>query len=86
MKRTGLLFVLALLWSDYATAQTPYFQGKTIRIIVGYPAGSAHDLWGRLIATQIKQAYPRESSHRRAEHARRRLDDRDQLRLQRGQA
>ena len=51
MKKTGLLFVLALLWSDYATAQTPYFQGKTIRIIVGYPAGSAHDLWGRLIAT-----------------------------------
>ncbi len=81
MKKTGLLFVLALLWSDYATAQTPYFQGKTIRIIVGYPAGSAHDLWGRL-----KQAYSRESSHRRAEHARRRLDDRDQLRLQRGQA
>jgi hypothetical protein len=29
MKKTGLLFVLALLWSDYATAQTPYFQGKT---------------------------------------------------------
>ena len=26
MKRTGLLFVLALLWSDYATAQTPYLQ------------------------------------------------------------
>src|ERR671925_665496 len=55
MKKTGLLFVLALLWSDYATAQTPYFQGKTIRIIVGYPAGSAHDLWGRLIATQLNK-------------------------------
>ena len=54
MKKTGLLFVLALFWSDYATAQTPYFQGKTIRIIVGYPTGSAHDLWGRLIATDIK--------------------------------
>ena len=58
MKKTGLLFVLALLWSDYATAQTAYFQGKTIRIIVGYPAGSAHDLWGRLIAAQINKYIP----------------------------
>jgi len=58
MKRTGLLLVFALLWSDYATAQTPYFQGKTIRIIVGYPAGSAHDLWGRLIATQLNKHIP----------------------------
>jgi tripartite-type tricarboxylate transporter receptor subunit TctC len=58
MKKTGLLFVLALLWSDYATAQAPYFQGKTIRIIVGYPAGSAHDLWGRLIATQLNKHIP----------------------------
>jgi tripartite-type tricarboxylate transporter receptor subunit TctC len=58
MKKTGLLFVLALLWSGYATAQTPYFQDKTIRIIVGYPAGSAHDLWGRLIATQLSKHIP----------------------------
>ena len=58
MKKTGLLFVLALLWSDYATAQTPYFQGKTIRVVVGYPAGSAHDLWARLIATQLNKHIP----------------------------
>src|ERR671919_2299013 len=58
MKKTGLLFVLALLWSDDATAQTLYFQDKTIRIIVGYPAGSAHDLWGRLIATQLGKHIP----------------------------
>src|SRR4249919_838379 len=58
MKKIAPLFVLALLWSDYATAQTPYFQGKTIRIIVGYPAGSAHDLWGRLIATHINKYIP----------------------------
>ena len=58
MKKTDVLFVLALLWSDYATAQTPYFQGKTIRIIVGYPAGSAHDLWGRLIGTHLNKHIP----------------------------
>jgi tripartite-type tricarboxylate transporter receptor subunit TctC len=58
MKKASLLFVLALLWSDYAASQTPYFEGKTIRIIVGYPAGSAHDLWGRLIATQLNKHIP----------------------------
>src|SRR5512132_3182510 len=58
MKKTGLLFVLALLWSAYATAPTPSFQDTTTRIIVGYPAGSAHDLWGRLIATHINKYIP----------------------------
>jgi tripartite-type tricarboxylate transporter receptor subunit TctC len=55
MKKIGLLFVLGLFLSDYAAAQTPYFQGKTIRIVVGYPAGSAHDLWGRMIAPQLSK-------------------------------
>jgi tripartite-type tricarboxylate transporter receptor subunit TctC len=58
MKKIGLLLVLALLCSDYATAQTPYFQGKTIRVIVGYPAGSAHDIWSRLIAPQLTKHIP----------------------------
>ncbi|HXV48794.1 MAG TPA: tripartite tricarboxylate transporter substrate-binding protein [Candidatus Binatia bacterium] len=55
MTKTGLLVVLGLFLSDYAAAQTPYFQGKTIRIVVGYPAGSAHDLWGRMIAPQLSK-------------------------------
>lgn len=55
MTKTGLLVVLGLFLSDYAAAQAPYFQGKTIRIVVGYPAGSAHDLWGRMIAPQLSK-------------------------------
>ncbi len=58
MKKIGLLIALALLCSDYAQAQTPYFQGKTIRVVVGYPAGSAHDLWARLIAPQLTKHIP----------------------------
>jgi tripartite-type tricarboxylate transporter receptor subunit TctC len=53
MKKAGLLLVLALFFGKDAAAQTPYFQGKTIRVIVGYPAGSAHDIWARLIAPQL---------------------------------
>jgi tripartite-type tricarboxylate transporter receptor subunit TctC len=58
MKRIGLwLFVLALLASG-ANAQVPYYQGKTIRVVVGYPAGSVHDLWARLIAPQLTKNIP----------------------------
>jgi tripartite-type tricarboxylate transporter receptor subunit TctC len=43
-----------LLWNSEATAQTPYFQGKTIRIIVGYPAGSSHDPWARRLSPNFR--------------------------------
>ena len=44
-----LILALAIVTAD-ARAQTPYYQGKTIRFIVGYPPGSTHDLWARLVA------------------------------------
>jgi tripartite-type tricarboxylate transporter receptor subunit TctC len=31
-------------------AQSPFYQGKTIRIITGYPAGDTNDQWPRLFA------------------------------------
>jgi len=55
MKKTGVWLLFILLLSVEVDAQTPYFQGKTVRIIVGYPAGSAHDLWARMIATQLSK-------------------------------
>jgi len=58
MKRISFALLVFLLWSSEAPAQTPYFQGKTIRVIVGYPAGSAHDLWARLIAAQLPKHIP----------------------------
>jgi tripartite-type tricarboxylate transporter receptor subunit TctC len=58
MKKIGVLLVWILLWSIETAAQTPYFQGKTIRVIVGYPAGSAHDIWARMIAPQLTKNIP----------------------------
>ncbi len=58
MKKTSVWLLSILLWSVEVAAQTPYFQGKTIRVVVGYPAGSAHDLWGRMIATQLTKHIP----------------------------
>jgi tripartite-type tricarboxylate transporter receptor subunit TctC len=52
--------LLLFFWlsNQEATAQTPYFQGKTVRVLVGYPAGSAHDQWARLIAPQLTRFIP----------------------------
>lgn len=58
MNKIGVLLVSVFLWSVEAAAQAPYFQGKTIRVIVGYPAGSAHDVWARLIAPQLSKNTP----------------------------
>jgi tripartite-type tricarboxylate transporter receptor subunit TctC len=58
MKKTSVWLLIILLSSVEAAAQTPYFQGKTIRVVVGYPAGSAHDLWARMIAPQLTKHIP----------------------------
>ena len=58
MKSIALGLFLVFFLSVDSVAQTPYFQGKTIRVVVGYPAGSAHDLWARLIAPQLTKHIP----------------------------
>jgi len=52
--------VLLLLLSSVATiqAQTPYYQGKTIRIVTGYPAGDVNDMWPRLIGQYMTKYIP----------------------------
>jgi len=58
MKKIGMWLLLLLLPCSPAGAQAPYYQGKTIRIVVGYPAGSNHDQWARLIAPQLTKHIP----------------------------
>lgn len=52
----------ALIWVFLvhvpAYAQTPFYQGKTIRIVTGYPAGDVNDLWPRLIARYMTKYIP----------------------------
>jgi len=52
----GLLFLLA--GSFNVQAQAPFYQGKTIRIIVGYPAGDTNDQWPRLFAQFMTKYTP----------------------------
>jgi tripartite-type tricarboxylate transporter receptor subunit TctC len=58
MKKISFWLFGFLFWYSDLAAQTPYYQGKTIRLIVGYPAGSAHDIWARLIAPQLTKHVP----------------------------
>ena len=43
---------------EQASAQTPFYQGKTIRIIVGYQPGDNHDQWARTYARFLGKHIP----------------------------
>lgn len=49
---SALAFVLG---NEIAFAQASFFEGKTVRIVVGYPAGTTHDTWARLAAQYMKK-------------------------------
>jgi tripartite-type tricarboxylate transporter receptor subunit TctC len=49
---------LLLLNPATSRAQAPYFQGKTVTIIVGYQTGDGYDIWARLLAAHIGKHIP----------------------------
>lgn len=55
-----LTVVLSVIlgWSSTALAQTPFYQGKTISIIVGTKAGDVYDLYPRLLAEFMPKHIP----------------------------
>ena len=52
----GLLLLIAP-GSDLQ-AQTSFFEGKTVRILVGFSPGGSYDLWARLIAHHMSKHIP----------------------------
>ena len=52
------LFNLVLGFGDHAAAQSDFYQGKTIRFIVGFPAGGGYDLYTRTIARHMGKHIP----------------------------
>ena len=52
MKLAVCLLVL-LSWASGVKAQTPFYQGKTITVVAGVSAGSAYDLYARLMAQHM---------------------------------
>lgn len=57
--RVNLAVVLFMLGFTYvASAQIPFYQGKTLKIIVGSASGGGYDLWARLLAQHIGKHIP----------------------------
>ena len=59
MKIRGLLVLLMSLWLPSAAhAQSDFFKGKQIKIVVGFSAGGIIDLWARLFAIYLGKYIP----------------------------
>lgn len=57
MKKTAFA-LLFFLWAAALEAQTPFYQGKTITIVVGTKAGDVYDLYARLIGEHMAKHIP----------------------------
>jgi tripartite-type tricarboxylate transporter receptor subunit TctC len=57
MKRS-LFAAILILFATTVYAQAPFYQGKTVRIIVGTPPGNLYDLWARLIVAHMGKHIP----------------------------
>jgi tripartite-type tricarboxylate transporter receptor subunit TctC len=53
MKTIFATLLACLLWISTLAAQTPFYEGKTVRIIVGFSPGGTYDVWGRLMAAHM---------------------------------
>ncbi|HWH76592.1 MAG TPA: tripartite tricarboxylate transporter substrate-binding protein [Candidatus Binatus sp.] len=53
-----LAFLYVILSTFSVQAQSPFYQGKTVRLVAGTPAGSVYDLYARLVAQFIPKHIP----------------------------
>lgn len=63
MKKLVLILISCQLWSLWliptVQAQTePFYKGKTLRIVIGFPPGGIVDLWARFIAQYMGRYIP----------------------------
>ena len=58
MTKAWLLILCSVWWMPSAFAQAPFYQGKTIRVIVGTPPGNLYDLWARLTIEHMSKNIP----------------------------
>jgi tripartite-type tricarboxylate transporter receptor subunit TctC len=54
----GLALLAALLSTVPAAAQSTFFEGKTVRIVVGFSAGGGYDTYSRAIARHLGRHIP----------------------------
>jgi tripartite-type tricarboxylate transporter receptor subunit TctC len=54
----AIFLVVALAFSVELHGQTNFYQGKTIKVVIGSSAGGGYDLWARLIAMHLGKHLP----------------------------
>src|ERR671914_876587 len=58
MKSFVMGFLFLLFGVANLQAQAPFYEGKTIRIVVGLPAGDVYDLYARMLAEHMGKHIP----------------------------
>lgn len=58
MRRNILAVLLILLGCSVVRAQTPFYQGKQIKLIIGSTAGGGYDLWPRVMMRYLTRHIP----------------------------
>lgn len=53
-----LLFLCAVAWTGNLQAQTPFYQGKQIKLVIGSTAGGGYDLWPRVMVRYLTRYIP----------------------------
>jgi tripartite-type tricarboxylate transporter receptor subunit TctC len=56
--KAELWLLLLLIWSSEGAAQSTFYAGKTITVVAGVSAGSAYDLYARLMAQHMAKHIP----------------------------
>ena len=58
MPRKGLVIVVTLAALFSGTAHAQFYKGKTITMIINYPAGGPTDIEGRIVAQHLPAHIP----------------------------
>ena len=58
MKKVWLNLLLLVVAVSTAHAQAPFYQNKTVTIVVGYQAGDGYDIWARVLAAHMGKHIP----------------------------
>jgi tripartite-type tricarboxylate transporter receptor subunit TctC len=58
MRRLFLAILLLLASTSSLFAQTTYYQGKQIKVVVGFTSGGFYDRWARLLSRHMPKHMP----------------------------
>jgi tripartite-type tricarboxylate transporter receptor subunit TctC len=58
MKRTLIALFFVFASTSTLLAQTPYYQGKQVRFVVGFTSGGFYDRWARLLSRYLPKYIP----------------------------